>query len=48
MPVFFFIDPEMLKDPQVSYIKSVTLSYTFFQTDQDDDEDDDEEDEKVA
>ena len=47
MPVFFFIDPEMLKDPQVSYIKSVTLSYTFFQTDMDDEDDleDDEEDE---
>ena len=44
MPVFFFLDPEILKDPQVSYIKSVTLSYTFFQTDQDNDDDDDEED----
>jgi cytochrome c oxidase assembly protein subunit 11 len=37
MPVFFFIDPEMLDDPQVSYITDVTLSYTFFQTDEDDD-----------
>jgi cytochrome c oxidase assembly protein subunit 11 len=36
MPVFFFIDPEMLDDPQVSYITDVTLSYTFFQTDEDD------------
>eukprot|EP00934_Nitzschia_sp_Nitz4_P005627 Nitzschia sp. Nitz4//scaffold86_size83305//79845//80717//NITZ4_005276-RA/size83305-processed-gene-0.90-mRNA-1//1//CDS//3329559292//5617//frame0 len=43
MPVFFFIDPEMLDDPQVSYITDVTLSYTFFQTDEDDDDDDDEE-----
>ncbi|KAG7360079.1 cytochrome C oxidase assembly protein [Nitzschia inconspicua] len=39
MPVFFFIDPEMLDDPQVSYITDVTLSYTFFQTDEDDDND---------
>ena len=41
MPVFFFIDPEILDDPQVSYIHDVTLSYTFFQTDEDDDEEDD-------
>lgn len=57
MPVFFFIDPEIIDDPQVSYVKSVTLSYTFFQTDEDDDseeeeeklkdEDDDSEEEKV-
>lgn len=40
MPVFFFIDPDMLDDPQVSYITDVTLSYTFFQTDSDDDVDD--------
>jgi len=39
MPVFFFIDPDILKDPQVSYIRSITLSYTFFQTDEDDDDD---------
>lgn len=41
MPVFFFIDPEILDDAQVSYITDITLSYTFFQTDEDDDEDDD-------
>ncbi len=45
MPVFFFIDPEMLDDPQVSYVTDVTLSYTFFQTDEDEDEDDDDDDE---
>ena len=39
MPVFFFIDPEILDDPQVGYITDVTLSYTFFQTDEDDDYD---------
>lgn len=44
MPVFFFIDPEILQDPQVSYVRSITLSYTFFQTDEDDDEDDDDDD----
>ena len=41
MPVFFFIDPEIVNDPQVNYVRSVTLSYTFFQTDQDDDDEDD-------
>jgi cytochrome c oxidase assembly protein subunit 11 len=46
MPVFFFIDPEILNDPQVSYIRSITLSYTFFQTDEDDDDEDDEEEEE--
>jgi cytochrome c oxidase assembly protein subunit 11 len=39
MPVFFFIDPDILDDPQVSYITDITLSYTFFQTDEDDDDD---------
>lgn len=38
MPVFFFIDPEILEDPQISYITDITLSYTFFQTDEDDDD----------
>jgi cytochrome c oxidase assembly protein subunit 11 len=38
MPVFFFIDPEFLNDPQVSYVRSITLSYTFFKTCEDDDE----------
>ena len=39
MPVFFFIDPEILKDPQVSYVRSVTLSYFFHQTDEEEDDD---------
>ena len=38
MPVFFFIDPEIINDPQVSYVRSVTLSYTFFPTDEDDED----------
>ena len=45
MPVFFFIDPEILQDRQVGYVKSVTLSYTFFQTDEDDEHEDDDDDE---
>lgn len=40
MPVFYFIDPEMLDDPQVSYVTDVTLSYTFFPTGEDDDDED--------
>lgn len=53
MPVFFFIDPEIMNDPQMKHVHNVTLSYTFFQTDidydddeEDDDDDDDEEDEE--
>ena len=30
MPVFFFIDPDFLDDPQMRGIDTVTLSYTFF------------------
>lgn len=32
MPVFFFLDPEMLDDPTMDSVNNVTLSYTFFQT----------------
>jgi cytochrome c oxidase assembly protein subunit 11 len=45
MPVFFFIDPEILNDPQVSYVRSITLSYTFFQCEVDDNEEEDDENE---
>ncbi|KAL7528714.1 hypothetical protein ACHAWF_002674 [Thalassiosira exigua] len=47
MPVFFFIDPEIMDDPQLKNVNNVTLSYTFFQTDvdYDDDEEEDEDDE---
>jgi len=42
MPVFFFIDPEIMDDPGLKHVNNVTLSYTFFQTDMDDEEDEDE------
>jgi cytochrome c oxidase assembly protein subunit 11 len=45
MPVFFFIDPEFCEDPSMSGVHNITLSYTFFKTDDVSDEevDDDEE-----
>jgi len=30
MPVFFYIDPEFLKDPNMKGIETITLNYTFF------------------
>ncbi|CAM9353438.1 unnamed protein product [Choristocarpus tenellus] len=32
MPVFFFLDPEILDDPAMDSVNNITLSYTFFQT----------------
>jgi cytochrome c oxidase assembly protein subunit 11 len=31
MGVVFFVDPDMLKDPSTSEVRSITLSYTMFQ-----------------
>jgi len=31
MPVFFYIDPEFCEDPRMERVKSITLSYTFFE-----------------
>lgn len=35
MPVFFYIDPEFLDDPNMAGINTLTLSYTFFRADRD-------------
>lgn len=33
MPVTFFVDPEIMEDVEARSIRSITLSYTFYQTD---------------
>ena len=33
MPVTFFVDPEMINDPNVEEVTTITLSYTFFAAD---------------
>ena len=33
LPVTFFISPDLYEDPNTKEIKSITLSYTFFDTD---------------
>lgn len=31
MPVFFYIDPEIMDDPFMEFIDEIMLSYTFFE-----------------
>jgi cytochrome c oxidase assembly protein subunit 11 len=33
MPVSFYVDPEMVRDPEGRFVKEITLSYTFYQID---------------
>lgn len=39
MPVFFYIDPEFLKDPTMSDVTNICLSYTFFRSKNNDEDD---------
>lgn len=32
MPVSFFVDPAIVNDPEGSFVKEITLSYTFYET----------------
>lgn len=38
MPVFFFIDKDILLDPAMDHVNNITLSYTFFKTEGDEEE----------
>lgn len=31
MPVFFYIDPDIIKDPRMEFVDEIVLSYTFFE-----------------
>ena len=46
MPVFFYIDPEIVDDPAMHNVSNITLSYTFFKTGTDRDEEGEEEEEE--
>ncbi len=38
MPVTFFVDPEIVKDQDLKKLKTITLSYTFYEADKDEKE----------
>jgi len=40
MPVFFFIDKDILSDPAMDHVNNITLSYTFFKTGEEEDHSD--------
>ncbi len=35
MPVTFYVDPEMVDDPETEGVTTITLSYTFYETELD-------------
>jgi len=47
MPVFFFIDKDILEDSAMDHVNNITLSYTFFKTGQDEEEEEEESEKKT-
>ena len=33
MPVSFYVDPDIVEDREAKFVKSITLSYTFYEID---------------
>jgi cytochrome c oxidase assembly protein subunit 11 len=48
MPVFFYIDPDFVKDPAMDAVNCITLSYTFFKTGEEDVEPEEDDEPVVA